>query len=261
MPASETRSYGDERYVFGVNPVLELLRARPEQIDRLFMQQQGLKESIAGEVTARANEHRIRLERLPRERIDAMAPKSVHQGIAAEVRQYEYASLETILDGPRVAQRAGLVVVLDGIQDPMNLGAIVRSAYAFGADGVIIGKDRAAAVTGVVVKASAGATAHTKIARVTNLARTLDELKSAGYWSVATAPAASSELWKAPFDGSLAVVIGAEGAGVRQGLLERCDFVVRIPMVGRVASLNASVSAGVLLAEIARRREGSVSRT
>ncbi len=136
----------------------------------------------------------------------------------------------------------------------MNLGAIIRSAHAFGADGVVIAKDRAAAVTGVVAKASAGATAHTKIARVTNLARALETLKEAGYWSVAAEPTGEKTLWNAALDGPLAVVVGAEGAGVRKGMLEHCDFLVRIPMVGQVASLNASVSAAVLLAEVARRR-------
>ncbi|MCA3013339.1 MAG: 23S rRNA (guanosine(2251)-2'-O)-methyltransferase RlmB [Myxococcaceae bacterium] len=255
------RGFGDDRYVFGVNPVLELLRARPRQIDRISLQQQGLKESVAGEIFSRAREHGIRVDSLERERLDAMAPRGAHQGVVAEVRQFDYATLDDVLAAPAGHGRAGLVVVLDGIQDPMNLGAIVRSAHAFGADGVIIAKDRAAAVTGVVAKAAAGATAHTKIARVTNLARALEALKEKGYWSVAADPGGDQPLWSARLDGPLAVVIGAEGGGVRKGLLEHCDFRVRIPMVGQVASLNASVSAGVLLAEVARRRAtgGAVS--
>ncbi len=234
--------------------MLELLRARPEQIERLFVQQQGLKESVAGEIFTRANAQRLRVDKLDRERLDAMAPKSVHQGVIAEVRQFDYATLEQILASAKAAGRPGLVVVLDGIQDPMNLGAIIRSAHAFGADGVVIAKDRAAAVTGVVVKASAGATAHTKIARVTNVSRALEELKAAGYWSVAAEPTGQETLWSAKLDGPLVVVVGAEGGGVRKGVLEHCDFLVRIPMSGSVASLNASVSAAVLLAEVARRR-------
>ncbi len=248
------RGYGDERFVYGVNPVLELLRARPGQIDRISVQQQGLKESVAGEIFSRATDHGIRVDKLERDRLDAMAPRGGHQGVVAEVRQFDYATLEQILETVKLHGRPGLVVLLDGIQDPMNLGAIIRSAHAFGADGVVIAKDRAAAVTGVVAKASAGATAHTKIARVTNLARALEQLKEAGYWSVAAEPTGEKTLWETALDGPLAVVVGAEGAGVRRGMLEHCDFLVKIPMVGQVASLNASVSAGVLLAEVARRR-------
>lgn len=239
--------------MYGVNPVLELLRARPEQIERISMQAQGLKESVAGEVFSRANEHRIRVDSLDRERLDGMAPKSVHQGLIAEVRQFDYASLESIVTASKGKQNA-VVVVLDGIQDPMNLGAIVRSAHAFGAEGVVIAKDRAASVTGVVVKASAGATAHTRIARVTNVSRALEELKAAGFWSVAAEPTGQETLWSAKLEGRIVVVVGAEGPGVRKGVLEHCDFLVRIPMGGVVASLNASVSAAVLLAELARRR-------
>jgi 23S rRNA (guanosine2251-2'-O)-methyltransferase len=234
--------------------VLELLRARPEQIDRLSVQQQGLKESVAGEIFARASEHRIRVDKVDRERLDAMAPKSVHQGVIAEVRQFDYATLESIIAAAKSAGRPGLVVILDGIQDPMNLGAIIRSAHAFGCDGIVIAKDRAAAVTGVVAKASAGATAHTRIARVTNVSRALEELKQAGYWSVAAEPTGQETLWSAKLEGSMAIVVGAEGGGVRHGVLQHCDFLVRIPMSGAVASLNASVSAAILLAEIARRR-------
>ncbi|MER2565978.1 MAG: 23S rRNA (guanosine(2251)-2'-O)-methyltransferase RlmB [Myxococcaceae bacterium] len=241
--------------MYGINPVLELLRAKPGQIDRLSVQSQGLKESIAGEIFSRAKAHGIRVDQVDRERLDAMAPKSVHQGVIAEVRQFDYSSVEEIVAVAKKSGRPGLIVILDGIQDPMNLGAIIRSAHAFGADGIVIAKDRAAAVTGVVAKASAGATAHTKIARVTNLSRTLEELKSAGYWSVAAEPTGEQTLWSAKLEGPLVIVVGAEGAGVRRGILEHCDFLVRIPMIGQVASLNASVSAAVLLSEITRRRQ------
>jgi len=254
-PTDGPRGYGDDRYVYGINPVLELLRGKPGQIDRLSVQEQGLKESIAGEIFSRASAHGIRVDRVDRVRLDAMAPKSVHQGVVAEVRQFDYSTIEQILAGPKMHGRPGLIVMLDGIQDPMNLGAIIRSAHALGADGIVIAKDRAAAVTGVVAKASAGATAHTKIARVTNLARALEELKAAGYWSVAAEPTGEETLWSARLDGPITIVVGAEGSGVRRGILEHCDYLVRIPMIGQVASLNASVSAAVLLAEVARRRQ------
>lgn len=256
-PADESgpRAWGEERYVYGVNPVLELLRANPGRIDRLSVQSQGLKESVAGEIFTRASQHGLRIDKLDRERLDAMAPRAVHQGVIAEVRQFDYDTLESLIEAAKAHGRPGLIVLLDGIQDPMNLGAIIRSAHAFGADGVVIAKDRAAAVTGVVAKASAGATAHSRIARVTNLSRALETLKQAGYWSVAAEPTGAETLWSARLDGPIALVVGAEGGGVRKGMLEHCDFLVRIPMSGAVASLNASVSAAILLAEIARRRQ------
>jgi 23S rRNA (guanosine2251-2'-O)-methyltransferase len=171
----------------------------------------------------------------------------VHQGIVLEMREFKYAELDVLLDKP------GLVVVLDGLQDPQNVGAIIRSAHALGAIGVVMGKDRAAAITGAVVKASAGATEHTPIVRVVNLSRALEELKEKGYWTVAADPE-GTPLHETKLDGPLAVVIGAEGEGVRPGVLSHCDFRVRIPMSGQVASLNASVSAGIVLYEIARQR-------
>jgi len=248
------REFGDDRYVYGVNPVLELLRARPKQVDRVYVQQQGLKESISGEIFARARDENVRVDYVERDRLNAMIPQAVHQGVIAEVRQFDYSTLEAIIEAPKRENRPGLVVVLDGIQDPMNLGAIVRSAHAFGADGIIIPKDRAAAVTGVVAKASAGASAHTRIARVTNISRAIEQLKQEGYWTVAAQPDAKESLFSARLDGSLVIVVGAEGPGVRKGVLEHCDFLVRIPMSGQVASLNASVSAALLLAEVSRRR-------
>ena len=151
-------------------------------------------------------------------------------------------------------------MALDGVQDPHNLGAIVRSAHALGAHGVIMPKDRAVPVTGVVAKASAGAIEHIGLARVTNLSRTLEELKQAGLWIAAADPEGTQTLWQARLDGPLVIVVGAEGPGVRHGVLQHCDFRLRIPMAGQVASLNASVSAALLLAEVARQREAIVKQ-
>jgi len=235
------------RFVFGVNPALEALRARPQEIERMYYAEGSMSPSVAGEILSRAKDAGVRVDQVPRERLAAFAEGGVHQGIVLEMREYRYAELDELTKEP------GIVVVLDSLQDPQNVGAIIRSANAFGARGVVIAKDRAAAITGSVVKASAGATEHTKIARVTNLSRALEELKAAGYWSVAADPG-GEPLGTKKLDGPLAVVIGAEGPGVRQGVLAQCDFKVRIPMLGDVASLNASVSAGILLYEIVRQR-------
>jgi len=240
--------------IFGVNPVLEALRARAENIERLFVAEGTLSPRVAGELLSRAQEAGLRVERVDRERLSRLAEGGVHQGVVAEVRELRYLELPDLIELASGQPGPPLLVLLDGIQDPHNLGAIVRSAHALGAHGVVLPKDRAAQVTAVAMKASAGAIAHTPIARVTNLSRTLEELKEAGYWSVAADPQGDQELARARLDGPLAVVVGAEGAGVRKGVLSHCDFRVRIPMKGQVDSLNASVSAGIVLYEIARQR-------
>src|SRR5215472_16015967 len=152
------------------------------------------------------------------------------------------------------AREFRIAVELDGLQDPHNLGAVIRSADALGAHGVVLPRDRSVGVTAAVARASAGAVEHVPVARVTNLSRALEELKSAGMWVAAADPEGDQLLWEARLDGPLAVVIGAEGAGVRPGVLKHCDLRLRIPMAGRVGSLNASVSAAVVLYEVARQR-------
>lgn len=242
------------RYVYGINPVLESLRAHAERVERLFITEGQLGAKAAAEIFSRARDMGVRVERVPRERLASMAEGGVHQGVVAELRGFEYAELSDLLATPPTDGRPPLWVVLDGIQDPHNLGAIIRSAHALGAHGVVITKDRAVPVTGVVAKASAGAVEHCPIARVVNLSRALEEMKEAGVWIAAADPHSSEPLWKARLDGPLAVVVGAEGAGVRPGVLEHCDFRLSIPMLGQVGSLNASVSAAILLYEAARQR-------
>ncbi len=243
-----------ERYVYGVNPVLEALRARADEVDRLFVTEGQVGAKAAAEILSRARESGVKVERVTRERLASLADGGVHQGVVAELRGFEYAELQDILDAAEESGRPALVVVLDGIQDPHNLGAIVRSAHALGAHGVVIAKDRAVPITGVVAKASAGAVEHCPIARVVNISRALEELKEAGLWTAAADPESKEPLWRAKLDGPLALVVGAEGAGVREGVLKHCDFRLGIPMAGQVGSLNASVSAAILLYEVARQR-------
>jgi len=240
--------------IYGVNPVLEVLRARPDSLEALYIADGQLASKAAAEILSRAKELGLRVQKLPRERLHAMADGGVHQGVVAKARQFEYAELFDIVEEAKDSDRPPLIVILDGVQDPQNLGAIVRSAHALGAHGLVIGKDRAAQVSGVVTKASAGAISHLPIARVVNISRTLEELKEEGFWSVAADPEGDQELHQAKLDGPLAVVVGSEGPGVREGVLKHCDFRVRIPMVGKVASLNASVSAALVLYEVLRQR-------
>ncbi|WP_426751447.1 23S rRNA (guanosine(2251)-2'-O)-methyltransferase RlmB [Myxococcus sp. Y35] len=248
------------RFVYGVNPVLEALRARPDEVERLYLVEGQLGARAAGELLSRARESGIRVEKVTRERLATLADGGVHQGVVVELRGFKYVELEDILEAAKSRGQAPLVVVLDGIQDPHNLGAIIRSADALGAHGVVIARDRAVQVTGTVAKASAGAVEHSRIARVVNISRALEELKEAGLWVAAADVDAQEPMWSARLDGPLALVVGAEGAGVREGVLKHCDFRLRIPMAGQVGSLNASVSAGILLYEVARQRGAASGR-
>jgi 23S rRNA (guanosine2251-2'-O)-methyltransferase len=245
--------------IFGVNPVLEALRKSAKNVEKLFVFDGALSPRVAGEILSRAGAAKIKIEKVDKAQLERMCDGAVHQGVVAEVRDFEYLDLKGLIVLAKKSPHP-LVVVLDGIQDPHNLGAIIRSAHAFGAQGVVIMKDRAASVTGVVAKSSAGALAHCPVARVTNLSRALEELKDAGFWTVAAEMGGDQPLWDAKLSGPLAVVVGAEADGVRKGVLGHCDFKLRIDMVGEVSSLNASVSAAVVLYEIARQRSRPPSK-
>ena len=249
-----------DRYAWGANPLLELLRARPQDVERVFVAQGVRTAGPAGEVVARARKAGIQVDHVPRERLDRMAQGGAHQGLVAEVRHFDYAPLELLVERAKAQGRLALLVVLDGVQDPHNLGAIIRSAHGFGAQGVIVPKDRAANVTGAVAKASAGALAHCPVARVTNLSRTLEALRDEGFWSVVLAPDGGSPIFDLKLDGPLVLVVGAEGEGVRDLVASKCDFRASIPMGGKVGSFNASVSAGVALYEIVRQRQQAPQR-
>ncbi|MGO9065203.1 MAG: 23S rRNA (guanosine(2251)-2'-O)-methyltransferase RlmB [Myxococcaceae bacterium] len=259
-PREQRRAGAAERVVYGIHPVLEALRAHSSEVERLLVVDGALPSHHASAVVARAEAAGVPVERVPRERIAELAEGGVHQGVVAELKAYAYAELEELLAVARKANQPPLLVVLDGIQDPHNLGAIVRSAYAFGAHGVVLGRDRAAGVTAAVAKASAGAVEHLRVARVTNLSRALEELKESGLWVAAADPAGDSPLWGAPLDGPLALVVGAEGEGVRPGVLGHSDFRLRIPLAPGLGSLNASVAAALFLYEVARQRAKPAAR-
>jgi 23S rRNA (guanosine2251-2'-O)-methyltransferase len=245
---------GESRTVHGIHPVLEALRAHPADVERVYVLEGSVPPRAAAEILSRAREAQVRVERVGRERLAALVDGGVHQGVAARLREFTYASLEDVLARATASDRPPLVVVADGLQDPHNLGAVIRSADALGVHGVVLPKDRSVGVTAAVAKASAGAIEHVPVARVTNLSRALEELKEAGLWVAAADPTGEQVLWEAQLDGPLAVVVGAEGAGVRPGVLKHCDLRLRIPMGGQVGSLNASVSAALVLYEVARQR-------
>ena len=245
---------GESRTVHGIHPVLEALRAHPADVERVYVLEGSVAPRAAAEILSRARDAQVRVERVPRERLQALVEGGVHQGVVARLREFAYASLEEVLARAKASGAPPLVVVLDGLQAPHNLGAVIRSADALGAHGVVLPKDRSVGVTAAVARASAGAVEHVPVARVTNLSRALEELKAGGLWVAAADPEGDQVLWDARLDGPLALVIGAEGAGVRPGVLKHCDLRLRIPMGGQVGSLNASVSAALVLYEAARQR-------
>jgi 23S rRNA (guanosine2251-2'-O)-methyltransferase len=233
--------------IYGINPVLEALRAgRVKELRVGDRTDDRLKQLLAV-----AADRGVRERRVPADALERDSRRGVHQGVVADVEKAEDYSLDEIVRG---ASAAPLVVVLDGIEDPHNLGAILRTADAAGVDGVVIQSRRAAARDGVAAKASAGAVAHVKIAEVVNIARAVEELKEAGVWTVGLASEGPESYEAIDFTLPTAVVLGAEGAGLRRLVRERCDRLASIPMRGHVGSLNVSVAAGIVLFEAVRQR-------
>ncbi|MDP8951809.1 MAG: 23S rRNA (guanosine(2251)-2'-O)-methyltransferase RlmB [Actinomycetota bacterium] len=229
--------------IYGVRPVVEALRSKRRKV-REVLDAAGDK-NIALEVATRG----VRLRRVRKERVEELAPGAVHQGVVARVGPYPYSGLQQILAAPDP-----LVLVLDGVTDPRNLGAVLRAADGAGVGGVVIPKDRAVGVTPAAVKASAGASEHVPVARETNLRRALEEMKEAGIWAYAAEGAAALAYTELDLSGPVAFVLGSEGRGIRRLVREGCDGVVSIPMFGAVSSLNVSVAAAVLLFEARRQR-------
>jgi 23S rRNA (guanosine2251-2'-O)-methyltransferase len=244
-------------YIYGLNAVSEAIKAR----GRAF-QWVGLAKE----------RHDLRLQRiieecrklgvpvrfLQRTELDRMAGNAAHQGVVAVTSAKQYSGLEDVIEAKRGEH--SLIVVLDGVEDPHNLGAIIRTADAAGADGVVIPERRAASVTGVVTKTSAGASEHLPIARVTNIARSVEELKDRNIWVVGLDERGTQTYDEVDYKMDCAIVLGAEGKGVHDLVAKKCDFLVSIPMLGKVSSLNVSVAAGVVLYEVVRQRRAGAPK-
>ena len=244
------------RFVYGVNPVLEALKAHPRDVVRVLVERgsEGRASQGAGRVAEAAAQAGVRVEDVPRGDLAHRSRSGVHQGVGAELSEFRYAELEEVLD---VIEGAAFLLVLDGVTDPHNLGALVRSAHALGAQGVVLPKDRAAGLTPAAFKAAAGALEHCPVARVTNLARTIDRLRARGLWTVALAADGDRDLADLDLTAPTALVLGSEGSGVRPLVRKTCDHVARIPMAGKVGSLNVSAAGAVAMYEVARQRGAS----
>ena len=240
-----------ENYTLGRNAVRELLKGGRD-IDKIYVQN-GEREGSIRALVAEASERRIPVVECERSKLDRMACGASHQGIIALSAERNYATVEEILAVAAERGEPPFVILCDGVEDPHNLGAILRSAECSGAHGVIIPKRRSVGLTPVVAKASAGAIEHVPVARVTNLARTVDELKEAGVWIYA-ADMGGSAYYESDLKGAVGLVLGSEGEGISRLVKEKCDFTLSIPLYGTVNSLNVSCAAAVLLCEIARQR-------
>ena len=241
----------EESVIEGRNAVIEAFRAG-KAIDKLFILD-GAQDGPIQTIKREAKKRDTMIKFVTRERLDQLSQTGKHQGVIAYAAAYTYAEVEDILAAARSKKEAPFVFLLDNIEDPHNLGAIIRTANLAGAHGVIIPKNRAAGLTAAVARASAGALNYTPVARVTNLAQTMEALKKEGLWFVC-ADMDGTTMYQLDLTGPIGIVIGNEGDGVGRLIREKCDFVASIPMKGDIDSLNASVAAGVLAYEIVRQR-------
>ena len=237
--------------IYGIHAVSEALKSGARRFDYVGIARERHDQRVQRIIDdCRASGVQVRF--LPREQLDRDANTNMHQGVIAVTTAKQYADVDALLDNRR-GERAFLVV-LDGVEDPHNLGALIRTADGAGADGVVIPERRAAGLTGAAVKASAGASEHLPIARVTNISRTLDELKERNVWTVGLDERGTQDYDEVDYKVDCAIVLGAEGKGLHDLVRRRCDFLVKIPMLGHVPSLNVSVAGAVVMYEVARQR-------
>jgi 23S rRNA (guanosine2251-2'-O)-methyltransferase len=238
-------------YIYGINAVAEGLKARGRAFSWVGVSKERHDLRLQ-RVVDECRKQGVAVRFVSRAELDRMAGNNAHQGVVAVTSAKQYNDLDDVVEAKR--GRYSLLVVLDGVEDPHNLGAAIRTADAAGVDGVIIPERRAASVTALVAKASAGASEHLPVAKVTNIARTLEELKAKNIWTVGLDERGPQSYDSLDYNMDCAIVLGAEGKGIHQLVARKCDFLVSIPMLGKVPSLNVSVAAGVMLYEIVRQR-------
>ena len=238
--------------IYGINPLLEVVLSHPAMLEKIFVAEGRGGEAVQKILKLAAN-HRIPVECSGRDRLEKLAPRQVHQGIVGLCREHAYSTVDEIIANRHVKSRYDLVVLLDQVTDPQNLGSIIRTAHCSGANGIIIPENRAASVTASVAKASAGTFQHLPVAMVVNLVRTIEYLKERKFWIYGADAEGTSDIRTPDYEGHVALVMGSEGREIRPLIRKHCDFLIAIPMRGRVASLNVSVAAGVILFDILRK--------
>ncbi|MFD1929729.1 23S rRNA (guanosine(2251)-2'-O)-methyltransferase RlmB [Sporosarcina siberiensis] len=246
----------ESELIGGKNPIAEALRSGRE-LNKIWIAE-GLNKKGIGEILSLANEAKIIVQAVPKRKLDGMLDMN-HQGIIASVAAYKYAEVEDLFD---VATKRGedpFFLILDELEDPHNLGSILRTADASGVHGIIIPRRRAVGLTGVVAKASTGAIEHIPVVRVNNISQTVEELKKRGVWIAGTDATHSTDYRLMDATLPLAIIIGSEGKGMSRILKEKCDFLYHLPMIGHVTSLNASVAASILMYEVLRKRQPNLS--
>lgn len=244
-------------HIYGRRAVLEALRSSPDRVNKLFIAE-GTRGRTMNEIRDLARRHRVVTKTLPRRALERYAPDAAHQGVVASMAPVSYADVDDMLE-PRREGRSALILVLDGITDPQNFGAILRTADAAGVSGVIIPRHRSVGLSPVVAKQSAGAAHYVPVARVPNTAAVIDKLREHGVQTVGAAGDAEMTMYEIDFKLPTALVIGSEGAGLRPLVRRKCELTARIPMEGRISSLNAGVAAAVILYESVRQRSGPSS--
>lgn len=242
-------------YVVGRNAVIEYLSSDKE-VDKLYVQKGDLKGSIR-KILAMASQQRLLVVEVDKRKLDEMSEGRNHQGVCLLASEYEYYSLDEIIDKAKEKSNP-LIIILDQITDPHNLGAIIRTAEAAGADGVIIPKRRSATVNATVHKTSAGATSYMKVCKVTNINQSIERLKAEGYWIYGADGRSSQKYTDIDYSGPVGLVIGNEGQGISSLVKKNCDQLVTIPMLGKTESLNASTSAAILIYEVLRSRDAKL---
>ena len=238
--------------IAGRNPVMEALKSGRE-IDKILIAK-GTEGGSLIKIIGKAKDRGIPIQYVERQKLNEMSESTSHQGIIATVAAYEYSDLDDILDNIKDKGKDPFILILDEIMDPHNLGSIMRTADAVGVDGIIIPKRRSVGLTATVAKSSAGAIEYVPVAKVSNIAQTIDRIKEKGIWVAGADMSGAKEHYSSDLKGPLALVIGSEGEGISRLIKEKCDFLVKLPMIGQVSSLNASVAAAVLMYEAFRQR-------
>ena len=239
--------------IIGINPVMEALRSgRP--IQRVLIAEQRKSDRDILEIIRLARQGGVEIRMASRDALNREAPNAVHQGVVASAAAREYATLEDILQIPAQRGQTPLFLILDGVEDPRNLGAVLRTAEATGVHGVIIPERRAVGLTETVAKAAVGALEYIPVVKVVNIVNTIEELKKAGVWIAAAEANGDMQYWDADFARPTALVLGGEDKGVRRLVREHCDYTLSLPLMGQISSLNVSVAAGVMLYEVLRQR-------